>query len=342
MVRCFFSVAVILFCISCSHTALKFEKTSYDTFRTTGGDSFVRLSDGWTNYELSGDSSSEHTVVLIHGGTIPLCIWEAQLDTLRQAGFRVLRYDQYGRGFSDRPDKVYSRDLFLRQLKELLDSLNIRTPVHLIGPSFGGAISVSFAAQYPERVRSIILVSPALNLLKSDSPLAGYIKVLRTPVLGKTLYKLLVRKKLIARGRGLVPGGLNSPCDSVFQRQFTCSGTEHSLFSMFKSDAYGDYRDLTRKAGASIEHILLVRGKADADVTESMIRGLDPASVGLSTVATRYLFPTAFNATLTCGSRSGPRRSNSASSLTFSRSEEGRICLAFASSLYSMNWGVTR
>jgi len=250
----------------------RFEKIPYDTFRTGGGNSFVRLQDGWTNYELLGDSSRSPAVVLIHGGTIPLCIWEAQIGALTDAGFRILRYDQYGRGFSDRPETVYDRDLFKRQLGGLLDSLGITEPVSLIGPSFGGAISVNFAASYPERIRSIILVSPALNLINSDSPLAGYIKLLRTPILGISLYRLFVRNKLINRGRMLVPGGRGSPCDAVFLSQFNCRGTEHSLFSMFKSDAYGDYREATRQTGKSVKNIILIRGKEDREITESMVK----------------------------------------------------------------------
>lgn len=267
-------IAVIVVCgilfTGCAHR-WSFDAVVYENFRTSGGNSFVKLEDGWTNYELLGDLSSSHTVVLIHGGTIPLCIWNAQVDALVNAGFRVLRYDQYGRGYSDRPDTEYSRDLFLRQLKGLLDSLGITDPVSLIGPSFGGAVSVSFGARYPERVRSIILVSPALNLINSDSPLAGNIKLLRTPVLGITLYKIFIRNKLISRGRSLVPGGIGSMCDSTFLKQFTCKGTEHSLFSMFKSDAYGDYRKETRQTAAGVKSIVLLRGKEDKDITEKMV-----------------------------------------------------------------------
>ncbi|MBN1578914.1 MAG: alpha/beta hydrolase [Chitinispirillaceae bacterium] len=248
-----------------------FESIPYEEYRKTGGNSFVEVQDGLTNYELSGDASRAHTAIMIHGGTIPLCIWEPQMAALLGAGFRVLRYDQYGRGFSDRPKTVYSQDLFLRQLKGLLDALQIFTPVTLVGPSFGGAIAVNFAAHHPERVRSIILVSPALNLINSESPLSGTIKLLRTPVIGELLYRLFIRSKIIARGRALVPGGKGSPCDTTFLNQFTCRGTQHGLFSMFRSDAYGDYRELTRKTGKLIPHILLIRGKQDTEITRKMI-----------------------------------------------------------------------
>ena len=243
------------------------ERLSFDEYRKSGGISYVKLQDGWTHYELSGNPESEHTVVLIHGGTIPLCIWEPQMDALRDAGFRVLRYDQYGKGFSSRPDGSYSRDLYARQLKNLLDSLQITTPVTLIGPSFGGAISVHFTARYPERVRSIVLVSPALNILDSDSPLTGPLRLLRIPCIGKTLYRLLIRRKIQERAMALI----GAPCGEIFMSQFRCKGTERALFSQFRSDAYGDYREATRSAAAAIKDILLIRGTNDSDITEAMI-----------------------------------------------------------------------
>jgi pimeloyl-ACP methyl ester carboxylesterase len=193
------------------------------------------------------------------------------MNALKNAGFRILRYDQYGRGFSDRPDTVYSRDLFARQLKELLDSLDISDPVDLIGPSFGGAIAATFAAKYPERVKSIIFISPALNVINSNSPLAGPIKIMRKPVIGKFLYKTIIKRKIIERAGSIAPGGNGSPCHSNFTSQFTCKGTDRALLSMFNSDAFGDYREPTRITGRSINNILLIHGKADKEITGEMI-----------------------------------------------------------------------
>ena len=244
-----------------------YERIPYSDFRKSGGDSYIKLDNGWTNYELTGDATSVHTVVLIHGGTIPLCIWEPQMSPLLNAGFRVLRYDQYGRGFSDRPQTTFSRDLYVRQLKDLLDSLSITAPVTLVGPSFGGAISVQFAALYPQRVRALVLVSPALNILNSDSPLCGPLKILRMPFIGKICYRAFIRSKILSRGISLV----SPPCSDIYLNQFICIGTERALFSQFRSDAYGDYRELTRKAGEVIPNILLIRGKSDAEITEKMI-----------------------------------------------------------------------
>ena len=125
----------------------------------TGG-SFVQLTDGVTHYELS-NITKDHTVVLVHGFSVPYFIFDPTFHFLTRCGFRVLRYDLFGRGFSDRPDVNYNIDLFVEQLAELLDALRLTRPVTLIGLSMGGPISTTFTARYPERVNKLVLIDPA-------------------------------------------------------------------------------------------------------------------------------------------------------------------------------------
>jgi len=59
-------------------------------------------------------------VVLVHGFSVASYCWERTVPALVEAGFRVLTFDLYGRGYSDRPDGPYNLDLFVRQIDELL------------------------------------------------------------------------------------------------------------------------------------------------------------------------------------------------------------------------------
>ena len=43
------------------------------------------------------------SVVLIHGFSVPYFIWDPTFEALHAAGMNPLRYDLYGRGYSDRP-----------------------------------------------------------------------------------------------------------------------------------------------------------------------------------------------------------------------------------------------
>ena len=122
----------------------------------------VRLADGVTHFEVAGPDTGR-VVVLAAGFSVPAYIWDSLYQGLADSGFRVVRYDYYGRGWSDRVDAAYDQDLFVRQLAGLLDSLRISGPVDLAGLSFGGAIVTSFIARHPERVRTLIYFDPVFN-----------------------------------------------------------------------------------------------------------------------------------------------------------------------------------
>lgn len=74
------------------------------------------------------------------------------------AGLDVIMYDLRGHGRSARPSTGYRLADFSDDLDGLLDGLRVRTPVHLVGNSFGGTIAFGYAERRPERVASVILV----------------------------------------------------------------------------------------------------------------------------------------------------------------------------------------
>lgn len=149
--------------------------------------SFVTLTDGMVHYELSGPENGP-LVVLVHGFSAWSTIWNGVTPELNAAGYRVLRYDLFGRGLSDRPANVrHNADLYDRQLVELFDKLNIRKPVNLVGLSMGGAISVVFTARHPERVQRLALLAPAGHPVK----LPFTAKLVRLPLIGEYIMRVL-------------------------------------------------------------------------------------------------------------------------------------------------------
>jgi pimeloyl-ACP methyl ester carboxylesterase len=130
-----------------------------DVRRQTGG-AYVELSAGVTHYEL-GNPTCAQTVVLVHGFSVPYYIFDPTFQFLAGQRFRVLRYDLFGRGFSDRPQAEYNIDLFVRQLDDLLEALGLTQPVSLLGLSMGGPIAAAFTALFPGRVERLILIDPA-------------------------------------------------------------------------------------------------------------------------------------------------------------------------------------
>ncbi len=148
-----------------------------DSVRAEAGGSFVRLAHGFTHYELAGPGDLR-PVVLIHGFSVPCFIWDSTFAALVSANHRVLRYDLLGRGYSDRPRVRYDIGLFVEQLLELLDGLDIGE-VDLVGLSMGGAIATRFTVEHSARVRRLALIDPIgtepmpLNLLYEAALLPG-------------------------------------------------------------------------------------------------------------------------------------------------------------------------
>ncbi len=127
--------------------------------------SFIKLQDGFVHYDMAGPADGP-AVVLVHGFSTWSFTWDAAFHALAGAGFRVLRYDLYGRGYSDRPDIDYNEDLFDRQLFGLLAALGVHERVDLVGNSMGGLIVTTFAARHPGQVKTLTLIDPAFFFLE--------------------------------------------------------------------------------------------------------------------------------------------------------------------------------
>jgi pimeloyl-ACP methyl ester carboxylesterase len=123
---------------------------------------FVHLADGVTHYETAGPDTGQ-VVLLAAAFSVPAYLSDSLFQRLGRAGFRAVRFDYYGRGWSDRPMTTYDLDLFGRQMAELLDSLGAPGAVDVAGLSFGAAIVTNFADRYPDRVRSLIYIDPVFN-----------------------------------------------------------------------------------------------------------------------------------------------------------------------------------
>ena len=225
--------------------------------------SFVELPDGVTHYELS-NPAKENTVVLVHGFSVPYFIFDPTFAFLTESGFRAVRYDLFGRGFSDRPDTRYNLDLFVKQLGDLLDALRFTRPVSLVGLSTGGPITTAFTARYPERVDKLVLIGP---VGARPRLLWKMIKVAAMPVLGEVIISMLRIQGMV---RIIVSDLLNPALvenfGNKYRPQMEYMGFKRAILSTIRNNmltSFVPFYDRVSKLG---KPVLLFWGRNDPTV----------------------------------------------------------------------------
>ena len=97
---------------------------------------------GQTHYQIIGRRNGPK-LVFIHGITATASVFSGFIQGLADAGFQVLIYDLFGRGFSDAPATQYNDSLYVSQLYFLCNDLGWES-FHLCGLSLGGGKYLAF------------------------------------------------------------------------------------------------------------------------------------------------------------------------------------------------------
>ncbi len=98
----------------------------------------------------------EETIVMIHGLYDSAVTWN-RVAILLARRFRVIAVDRRGAGESERVVGGYETENLAKDVKALLDRLDLER-VHIVGHSAGGAAALTFAANYPKKVISLVLL----------------------------------------------------------------------------------------------------------------------------------------------------------------------------------------
>lgn len=248
-------VVIVPYVVSDSET-----KEMNEAARAGVAGEFIELTDGVVHYEVAGPEGAP-TVVFIHGFSTPYFTWDECFAAVTEAGYRAVRLDLFGRGYSDRPSGVdYDADLYDRQVVELLDKLDITGPVTLAGLSMGGAVSILFADHHPARVNALILVDPAGFPL----PMPTTAKLIRIPMVGEYLMRLMGDKTILEGNAGnFYDQSLLPEFNAKFEVQMEYKGFKSALLSTLRHMRLQDLGAEYALVGESGVPTLLVWGKED-------------------------------------------------------------------------------
>ena len=122
-------------------------------------DRFVRVGDQLVHVEQAGHGEP---VVLLHGFGGSSFAWRLLTPALARR-YRVIAPDLNGFGWTQRPKEVAAYT-YAGQAEMVLGALRALgvERFHVIGHSYGGGLALWLAGRYPQRVRSVVLVSSVL------------------------------------------------------------------------------------------------------------------------------------------------------------------------------------
>jgi pimeloyl-ACP methyl ester carboxylesterase len=123
-----------------------------------GVDGFAKLEGMRVHYRSHG--RGDEALVFVHGWTCDLSFWRLQVPAF--AGkTRVVALDLPGHGQSDKPEVVYTMDLFARAVEAVLRDAGVKRAV-LVGHSMGVPVVRQFYRKFPEKTLGLVFVDGSL------------------------------------------------------------------------------------------------------------------------------------------------------------------------------------
>ncbi len=102
-------------------------------------------------------------VVLLHGLGSSGASWQMQMEPLAALGFRVVAPDIPGFGWSPWPGGKVTIPRFAALMAQFMRGTGA-VPAHVMGISMGGTIALQLALDFPDLVRSLVLVNTFARL----------------------------------------------------------------------------------------------------------------------------------------------------------------------------------
>ena len=197
---------------------------------------FVTLPDGTRlHYIACGDSTEREPIILIHGLMDSALHWHKNIDALAQHR-RVYAIDLPGFGYSSRVDApIYSLEYFASALRVFMDDRDLAR-ADIIGHSLGGAVTLQFAHDYPERANKLVLIAPGTFLTNQLAPinLAARVPYAPRALMGFAMTSEQARMRSWRRALG-DPAHLDPHELSLRVRPQRVQGTADALVAMASS-----------------------------------------------------------------------------------------------------------
>jgi len=114
---------------------------------------------------------AQPSVIFVHGAAMDHSVWVMPARYFARHGYNVFAFDLPGHGRSG-GDPLTSINDIADWLNSAMDELGIASAA-IVGHSMGSLIGIRFAAQYPDRVRSLALLGTSTPMPVTDQLLSA-------------------------------------------------------------------------------------------------------------------------------------------------------------------------
>ncbi|NUU22443.1 MAG: alpha/beta hydrolase [Streptomycetaceae bacterium] len=192
---------------------------------------------GFTFRARAAGPEGGRLVLLLHGFPQTSREWLGTLDALGDAGYRAVAFDQRGYSPGARPadEAAYDRDALVGDVLAVADALGATGPgaggdaFDLVGHDWGGAIAWQVAGLFPDRLRTVTVVSTPHPDAMSAASRDG-----RSDQRERSSYMRLFRTRGVAEEKLLAD-------DAAYLR---------AAYAGLPDDAVAEYVDAMRQPGA--------------------------------------------------------------------------------------------
>ena len=230
----------------------------------------VRVGDLTLSYDSRG-RDDHPPIVLVMGLAMQLIVWPDEFcDALVANGFRVIRFDNRDTGLSTHLESLGSPFMALHTLKYflrigvdapytiddmaadtagLIDALGLKR-AHVVGASMGGMIAQNVAAQFPDRVASVVSMMSTTGKRSLPSPRWSALMALLQPQAVKGDFEGAVRRMMSvlraieSRSYPADEARLRNLCEQHVRRSYDPPGGARQLLAIAAS---GDRTESVRR-----------------------------------------------------------------------------------------------
>jgi pimeloyl-ACP methyl ester carboxylesterase len=214
------------------------------------------------HYQIIGEDTSPK-LIFLHGIMGQGRNWQSIAKNFSK-NFQCLLLDQRGHGKSSHPESGYELKNYAQDLLDVLDELDWRSPIYLVGHSMGGRVALHFANENPERVEKLVIVD--IGPTSDWASMQGIIEKVNfvpTPFVSRKKAREFFDNEFMAKYQSKMLTEFfysnlterNDQYDWTFSKQ----GVIQTLENSRSKDHWGEFRSLSMPT-------LLIRGGVSTDL----------------------------------------------------------------------------